>query len=151
MRAEVHEHGGIALDIDDAAKAVLVVRHQIAPLVGFGRFLDDRDIERTTRQVPSPRAGARWFHLIHSTRFACVAGLWPGSGCTNSKQGPEAHERPRPLTSNRREFVPIISRLPLSALARHPLPQDCVTTSQPALRCLPGSAALAAMASREAL
>ena len=63
-RAEVHKHGGLALDINDAAKAVLVVRHQITPLVNLGRFLDDKDIEGTTRQVPSPRAGARLFHLI---------------------------------------------------------------------------------------
>jgi hypothetical protein len=73
MRAEVHEHGGLALDIDNAAKAVLVVRHQIMPLVYLGRFLDDGNIEGTTRQVPSPRAGARWFHFIHTTRIAFVA------------------------------------------------------------------------------
>ena len=81
MRAEVDDDGGLALDVDNAAKAVLVVRHQITPLVYLGRFLDDRDIEGTTRQVPSPRAGASWFHFIHSTRIACpaaaVAGLSP--------------------------------------------------------------------------
>jgi hypothetical protein len=76
MRAEVHEHGGLALDIDDAAEAVLVVSHQITPLIYLGRFLDDGDIEGTIRQVSSPGACARWFHFIHSTRIACV-GLWP--------------------------------------------------------------------------
>jgi len=73
MRAEVDEHGCFALDIDNAAKSVLVVRHQITPLVYLGRFLDDGDIEGTTWQVPSPRAGARWFHHINSTRKACHA------------------------------------------------------------------------------
>jgi len=78
MRAEVDEHGSLALDIDNAAKAVLVVRHQNTRLVYLGRFLDDVDIERTTRQVPSPRAGARWFHLIHSTRIACLPAAMAG-------------------------------------------------------------------------
>ena len=72
MRAKVHEHSSVTLDIDNAAKAVLVVRHQITALVYLGRFLDDGDIEGTTRQGPSPRAGTRWFHLIHSTRIARV-------------------------------------------------------------------------------
>jgi hypothetical protein len=73
VRAEIHEHSGLALDIENAAKAVLVVRHQITPLVNLGRFLDDGDIEGTTRQIPSTRGGARWFHFIHSTRIACLA------------------------------------------------------------------------------
>ena len=80
MRTEVHEQCGLALDFDNAAKAVLVVRHQITLLVYLGRFLDDGDIERTTGQVPSPRAGARWFHVIHSTRIICLAApmaCWP--------------------------------------------------------------------------
>ena len=76
MRAEIHEHGGLALDIDDASKAIFVVRHQITPLIYLGRFLDNGDIERTTRQVPSPRAGACWFHFVYSTRIAGVR-LWP--------------------------------------------------------------------------
>jgi hypothetical protein len=79
MRAEVHEHGGLALDIDNAAKAVLVMRHQITPPVYLGRLLDDRDIEGTTRQVPSPRAGARLFHFTHTTRIACLAAAMAGS------------------------------------------------------------------------
>ena len=79
MRAEVDEHGCFALDIDNAAKSVLVVRHQITPLVYLGRFLDDGDIEGTTWQVPSPRAGARWLHFIHSTRIACLAVATAGS------------------------------------------------------------------------
>jgi hypothetical protein len=79
MRAEVHEHGGLALDINNGAKAVLVVRHQITQLVYLGRFFDDGDIEGTTRQVPSPRAGARWFHSNHTTRIACLAAAMVGS------------------------------------------------------------------------
>ena len=85
MRAEVHQHGGLAFDIDNAAEAVLVVRHQITPLVYLGRFLDDRDIEGTTGQVPSPRAGARWFHFIHSTRIAGLTAATAGSKLRRSR------------------------------------------------------------------
>jgi hypothetical protein len=87
MCAEVHEHGGLTLDIDNAAEAVLVVRDQITRLVCLGRFLDDGDIEGTTRQVPSPGAGARWFHFIHITRMGCLAAAWSWNracGCRRS-------------------------------------------------------------------
>jgi hypothetical protein len=49
MRPEVHEHGSLSLDIENAAKAVLVVRHQITPLIGLDRLLDDGDIEGASR------------------------------------------------------------------------------------------------------
>jgi hypothetical protein len=73
MGAEVDEHRRLALlalDIENGAKTVLVVRHQVLPLVHLDGFLDDRDIEGTSWQVPSAGASARWLHLINSTRIA---------------------------------------------------------------------------------
>jgi hypothetical protein len=49
VRAEVHEHGSLSLDIENAAKAVLVVRHQITPLINLGRLLDDGDVKGASR------------------------------------------------------------------------------------------------------
>ena len=45
LRSEVHQYSGLVLDLENAAKAVLVVRHQITLLVGLDRFLDDGDIK----------------------------------------------------------------------------------------------------------
>jgi len=70
VRAEIHQYGGLALDIDNAAKAVLIVRHQVTPLVCLGKFLDDGDIKGTSRQVPPRGAGARWPHFPNPTRPA---------------------------------------------------------------------------------
>ena len=58
MRAKVHKYGGLALYVENAAKAVLVVRHQITPFVGLDRFLNDGDIKGASRQGASPEASA---------------------------------------------------------------------------------------------
>lgn len=103
MGAEVHEYGGLALDANNAAKAILVVCHQIRPLVYLGRFLDDGDIEGATRQVPSRRAGARWFHSIHSTRIAPLRGSFvPDNQATASLYRPGGQARSYLLTSGLR-------------------------------------------------
>ena len=71
--SEVDQHVGLVPDLEDTAEAILVVCHQVTRLVGLSRFLDDGDIEGTTRQVASPSAGACWFHFTHSTRIPCLA------------------------------------------------------------------------------
>jgi len=76
MRAEVHEYGAITLHVKNAAKTVLVMRYKVIPLVDLDRFLDDGDIEGTSRQVAPSGAGARWLHYSHSTRMACDAAAY---------------------------------------------------------------------------
>jgi hypothetical protein len=70
LRAEVDEYRGLVFDIENAAETVLVVRHQILPLIGLNGFLDDGHIKRTAGQVPPCGAGARWSHFPNRTRLA---------------------------------------------------------------------------------
>jgi hypothetical protein len=81
VRAEIHQYGGLALDIDNAAKAVLIVRHQVTPLVCLGKFLDDGDIKRASRQVPPRAAGARWPHFPTVRAWPAVCGHRQDDAC----------------------------------------------------------------------
>ena len=75
-RREVHDHRGIALDEDDPAKAVLVVRHQVVQLVLLdGRSLGRR-LEGTGRKMaPAPGAAA-----VHHYQCVPFRGLVPAAG-----------------------------------------------------------------------
>src|SRR5215472_3632175 len=63
VRAEIHEHGRLALHADDHAKAVLVVRHLIAQGIVLNRRRGFGDVEGACWQRP-PLRGAGWLHRL---------------------------------------------------------------------------------------